>query len=79
MSARDLPRQKYHGGGGCPDPEVYPDDAKAAGEAAGHPWQNVRRAAGLTTRITSVPAHGEARTERVWKITPSTTTQEDAS
>jgi hypothetical protein len=47
---------------------VSPDDAKLAGQAAGHPWQSVRRAAGLSPRITSVPAHGDAKTERVWHI-----------
>ncbi|QRZ04512.1 hypothetical protein [Mycolicibacterium austroafricanum] len=47
---------------------VSPNDAKLAGQAAGHPWQSVRRAAGLSPRITSVPAHGDAKTERVWHI-----------
>ncbi|MEZ0341528.1 hypothetical protein ACAG25_16270 [Mycobacterium sp. pV006] len=48
---------------------VTPDDAKRAGTAAGHPWDSVRRAAGLSTRIESIPAHGDSKTERVWRIT----------
>ncbi|WP_460358983.1 hypothetical protein [Mycobacterium sp. ZZG] len=51
-----------------PTATVSPEDAKLAGQAAGHPWQSVRRAAGLSPRITSVPAHGDAKTERVWHI-----------
>lgn len=47
---------------------VTPDDAKLAGEAAGHAWHNVRRAAGLSPRIESLPAHGDSRTARVWRI-----------
>ncbi|WP_307787120.1 hypothetical protein [Mycolicibacterium mengxianglii] len=47
---------------------VLPPDAKLAGEAAGHPWHSVRRAAGLSPRIESVPAYGDAKTERIWKI-----------
>lgn len=51
---------------------VTPDDAKTAGIAAGHPWDSVRRAAGLSTRIESIPAHGDSRTERIWRITDNT-------
>jgi len=47
---------------------VSPDDAKAAGEAAGHPWHSVRRAAGISPRIESLPAHGDSKTDRVWHI-----------
>lgn len=47
---------------------VTPEDAKLAGEAAGHAWHNVRRAAGLSPRIESVPAHGDSRKDRIWKI-----------
>ncbi|WP_285034579.1 hypothetical protein [Mycolicibacterium sp. lyk4-40-TYG-92] len=57
---------------------ITPDDAKAAGEAAGHAWHNVRRAAGQSPRIESVPAHGDSRTERVWRIIQVADT-EDAS
>ncbi|OBB35256.1 hypothetical protein [Mycolicibacterium fortuitum] len=56
---------------------VDPNDAKIAGEAAGHNWDSVRRAAGRMARIESVPAHGEARTERIWKIVDAN--REDAS
>ncbi|MDW5609264.1 hypothetical protein [Mycolicibacterium sp. D5.8-2] len=58
---------------------VSPDDAKLAGQAAGHPWQSVRRAAGLSARIQSLPAHGEARTERIWRIIDTPDQNEDAS
>lgn len=47
---------------------VTPDDAKIDGQAAGHPWQSVRRAAARSPRIESIPAHGDARTERIWQI-----------
>jgi len=47
---------------------VRPEDAKAAAKLAGHPWHNVRRAAGLSDRINSVPARGESKTERIWLI-----------
>ncbi len=50
---------------------VLPEDAKLAGEAAGHPWDSVRRAAGLSPRIESVPAHGDSRKDRIWRITDS--------
>ncbi|OBF42570.1 hypothetical protein A5719_03325 [Mycolicibacterium peregrinum] len=56
---------------------VDPNDAKIAGEAAGHNWDSVRRAAGRMARIESVPAHGEARTERIWNIVDAN--REDAS
>ncbi|OBB53106.1 DUF3631 domain-containing protein [Mycolicibacterium fortuitum] len=56
---------------------VDPNDAKIAGEAAGHPWQSVRRAAGRMARIESIPAHGEAKTERIWKVVDAN--REDAS
>lgn len=56
---------------------IDPDDAKIAGAAAGHNWDSVRRAAGRMARIESVPAHGEARTERIWKVID--TNREDAS
>ena len=51
---------------------VTPDDAKTAGIGAGHPWDSVRRAAGLSTRIESIPAHGDSKTERIWRITDNT-------
>lgn len=51
-----------------PGDTITPDDAKAACEAAGHPWHSVRRAAGISPRIKSVPANGDSRTERVWHI-----------
>ncbi|OBJ97573.1 hypothetical protein [Mycolicibacterium conceptionense] len=57
---------------------VTPDEAKIAGEAAGHNWDSVRRAAGRSARIESVPAHGDARTERIWQIVQLADT-EDAS
>ena len=47
---------------------ITPEDAKIAGEAAGHAWHNVRRAAGLSPRIESVPAHGDSRKDRIWRI-----------
>jgi len=47
---------------------VLPEDAKLAGEAAGHPWDSVRRAAGMSQRIESVPAHGDSRKDRIWRI-----------
>lgn len=47
---------------------VTPEAARIAGEAAGHPWHSVRRAAGRMSRIESIPAHGDARTERIWRI-----------
>lgn len=56
---------------------VTPDDAKIAGEAAGHPWHSVRRAAGLSPRIESIPAHGDSKNERIWRIVA--TQNEDAS
>ncbi|MFN6549501.1 hypothetical protein ACP6C7_04125 [Mycolicibacterium septicum] len=56
---------------------VLPDDAKIAGEAAGHNWESVRRAASYSHRIESIPAHGEAKTERIWKIVDAN--REDAS
>lgn len=49
---------------------VQPAEVRIAGESAGHPWHSVRRAAGLSPRIESIPAHGDARTERIWKIVP---------
>lgn len=48
--------------------EIDPNDVKAAADADGHPWHGVRRAAGLSPRVNSVPAHGDARTERIWQI-----------
>lgn len=56
---------------------VTPGEAKLAGEAAGHPWHSVRRAAGLSSRIESIPAHGDSKTERIWRIVA--TQNEDAS
>lgn len=47
---------------------VDPDNAKLAGEAAGHPWHSVRRAAGMSDRIESIPAHGDSRKDRIWRI-----------
>ncbi|MGE2835461.1 hypothetical protein [Mycobacterium sp. SMC-4] len=58
---------------------VSPEDAKHAGQAAGHPWQSVRRAAGLSDRIESVPAHGDSRTEKIWRIVDPPDQNEDAS
>jgi hypothetical protein len=45
---------------------VLPSDARQAGLLAGHPWENVRKAAGQSPRIRSVPAHGESRNDRIW-------------
>lgn len=50
---------------------VAPEDAKLAGEAAGHPWHSVRRAAGLSSRVESIPTHGESKNQRIWRITDS--------
>lgn len=47
---------------------VDPDRVKAAGAAAGHDWETLRRAASRSPRIESTPAHGEARSERIWHI-----------
>lgn len=47
---------------------VLPSDARQAGQLAGHPWENVRKAAGQSTRIRSVPAHGNAKNDRIWVI-----------
>jgi hypothetical protein len=47
---------------------IEPTDAKIAGETAGHPWHSVRRAAGMSDRIESVPAYGDSRTDRIWRI-----------
>lgn len=57
---------------------VDPNDVKIAGEAAGHNWDSVRRAAGRMARIESIPAHGEARTERIWRVIPTTEKDETA-
>ncbi|QIV83049.1 hypothetical protein [Mycolicibacterium frederiksbergense] len=57
---------------------VDPDDAKLAGEAAGHPWHSVRRAAGMSNRIESIPAHGDSRKDRIWRIaSPSAHSTDD--
>lgn len=50
---------------------VLPEDVRIAGEAAGHPWHSVRRAAGMSSRIESIPAHGHAKNDRLWKIQPA--------
>lgn len=47
---------------------IRPEDARIAGEAAGHPWHSVRRAAGMSPRIRSIPAHGDAKNDRLWQI-----------
>jgi len=58
------------------DTTLDPDDVRIAGENAGHPWHSVRRAAGMSPRIESIPANGNARNDRVWLITP--TAEEEA-
>ncbi|MCV7214710.1 hypothetical protein H7J51_05350 [Mycobacterium crocinum] len=58
---------------------INPEEAKAAGMAAGHPWHSVRRAAGISPRIESVPAVGDARNNRFWRITNAAPSKEDAS
>jgi hypothetical protein len=50
---------------------VVPDDARIAGEAAGHSWETVRRTAAFSERITSVPANGVARNDRIWLLQPA--------
>lgn len=47
---------------------VSPSDARDAGQLAGHPWDNVRKAAGQSPRIRSIPAQGDARNDRIWLI-----------
>ncbi|MBI5536693.1 MAG: hypothetical protein HY898_28495 [Deltaproteobacteria bacterium] len=57
---------------------VLPSDARQAGQLAGHPWENVRKAAGQSSRIRSVPAHGNAKNDRIWVITDITDDQAGA-
>lgn len=45
-----------------------PDDVRAAAARAGHPWDTIRRAAGRSLRIESLPARGDAKNDRVWQI-----------
>jgi AAA domain len=50
---------------------VLPADARAAGEAAGHTWETLRRTAGFSRRIKSVPAKGAAKSDRIWLLQPA--------
>lgn len=58
------------------DRTVLPSDARHAGQLAGHPWENVRKAAGQSPRIRSVPAHGDSRNDRIWLIVADDSTEE---
>lgn len=51
-----------------PQSTVAPSDAREAGLLAGYPWESVRKAAGQSPRIRSVPAHGDSKNDRIWHI-----------
>lgn len=51
-----------------PEGAVDPEEVKAAAARAGHPWHSVRRAAGRSLRLESLPTHGDAKNDRIWKI-----------
>ncbi|MBO0883102.1 MAG: hypothetical protein J2P17_22760, partial [Mycobacterium sp.] len=48
--------------------QVRPQDVRTAAQAAGYAWMTIRKAACASPRIRSVPARGEAVSERIWII-----------
>ncbi|MDC8973988.1 DNA primase family protein [Mycobacterium marinum] len=51
--------------------EVNRATLRAAGEAAGYTWENVRSSARDHPRIESRPAHGDSKRDRVWHLKPA--------
>lgn len=48
---------------------IDPADVQAAAARDGYPWHSIRRAASRSLRLESLPAHGDAKNDRVWRIT----------
>ncbi|KRD07790.1 hypothetical protein ASE48_10155 [Mycobacterium sp. Root265] len=47
---------------------IDPADVQAAAARDGYPWHSIRRAASRSLRLESLPAHGDAKNERIWRI-----------
>lgn len=52
-----------------PGDTIDPADVQAAAARDGYPWHSIRRAASRSLRLESLPAHGDAKNDRVWRIT----------
>jgi putative DNA primase/helicase len=55
----------------CGTDTLIPSDVRTAAEAAGYDWAAVRNVAAKHKRISSQPAHGESKTDRIWHIKPA--------
>lgn len=48
--------------------ELIPAEVRAAAQADGFTWEAVRHAQARNPRINSIPAHGNAKNDRIWQI-----------